>query len=182
VTVKVEMLGHFEREAQAGPTGGGHALAWRMALDLVFMDAQEVGVGRLHCHLGLPALARAIEDRAFLRTRPGQRVADAWLGVEPSASQCPDLYRDADRVYTVEYRPYMWGVRRTLQGGWRRDWQWAIYPPGARVLGSAMWLATRVGWPRWHDRAFRRLAGAFVAANGPAHYYVAAWRRWEPYE
>lgn len=153
-----------------------------MVLDLVFMDAQEVGVGLLHCHMGLPALARPIEDRALVMTRPGHHLADAWLAVGPTASRCPNLYLAADRVYTVEYRPYMWGVRRALPGEWRRDWQWAIYPPGARILGSAMWATARVGLPSWHDQAFRRLPRAFVAARGPAHYYVAAWRRRDSHE
>lgn len=150
---------------------GGHDWAWRLALDALFMDAQAAQIGRLECFLGLPGIAAAIRDRAQLSGSRGDRVAAAWLGVHPDVAR----WEAVDRVYVLQYRPHWWAPRPAHPDAWQLEWQRAIYPPAARLLGIGMWATRRARAPYWHDQLFRRLPESFAAPGGPSHYWAEAW-------
>jgi hypothetical protein len=157
------------REAGWPAPEQGHAHAWRVMLDALFLDAYACGVGRVCWHVGLGAVTEAIGERTLLTPGRGSGVADAWIAVPWGTCSTA-----ADRVYTLEYSPTMLPPGAVRRPGWRAAWRRVMFPPRARALGAVMRLADALGRPAWHDRAFRRLPEAFVGGT-LGHYRVTAW-------
>lgn len=140
--------------------GERQAEVWRLILDHVFADAalSEIGTLRLVMPEGLFSDSVAVRCE-LVGSTAGNRTAVAWLVPRYSRSV------SADKAYVLR-TPLRWVEARIRQDDAKAGWvcrdTWFVYPWETWLLGFAMRMFGRLGWPEWQDRALFALRPRLV--------------------
>jgi hypothetical protein len=157
----------------AGSSGAGERQSevWRLILDRVFADAALSEVGALRVIMPEGLFPECVDARRELaQAAPGgTRTAVAWLVARQDGAV------SADKVYVLRTL-WHWGQAQLRgqerQTGWTPRERWFIYPWDTWLLGVAMRVFRRLGWPEAEDRALFRIRSRLVSASPTWCAYV----------